>query len=168
MKICIPTADEGGLDARLARHFGKAPYLTMLEVGSERARVVRNPNCHDRRRQCHHVPVLAAHGVDALVSHGLGRRASDSLRAAGISLLEAPEDATVANIAALMMVGDLKPSAGKRTCAHGHQHGEVHSCSGQRHACDCHTSASGGSTGHAEGGCNDGRARKGRCRGHDA
>jgi predicted Fe-Mo cluster-binding NifX family protein len=34
MRLCMPTADEHGLTARLSRHFGRAPYHTLVESGT--------------------------------------------------------------------------------------------------------------------------------------
>ena len=32
MKICIPTADNNGMDAKASAHFGSAPYYTVVDT----------------------------------------------------------------------------------------------------------------------------------------
>lgn len=129
MKICIPTADDRGLDAALAQHFGQAPFLTMVDVDSGDLKVVRNPGCHSKSYQCHHVPLLTAHGVDAVACLRLGKRAQTSLRASGIEVLAVPGDMAVGAIAALSKAGELLPAQlGGCRGHHAEGHGGGHHC----------------------------------------
>ena len=32
VRIVVPVVDEGGLDARLSEHFGRAPYFAVIEL----------------------------------------------------------------------------------------------------------------------------------------
>jgi predicted Fe-Mo cluster-binding NifX family protein len=130
MKICIPTNDDAGHS--VAEHFGRAPFLTMLDVASGNAKVVRNPGCHSHSGECHHIPILEAHGVEAVVCSRVGRRASSNLRASGIEVLAAPAEASVEAIFAGARAGELRPatvsggSGGRCGREHGHAHHHRH------------------------------------------
>ena len=67
MKICIPTNDDRGLESEASAHFGGAPFFILADVESRGLKVVRNPECHDHQQSCHHVQLLQAHAVDAVV-----------------------------------------------------------------------------------------------------
>ncbi len=121
MKICIPTIDDGGFEGILAEHFGRAPFLTMVDVPKGEVQVVRNPGCHSRAHECHHIPVLASHGVRAIVCRRLGRRALSSLNASGINVFEAPTDASVGRAAALMEADELQPFSPRDQCDEVHR-----------------------------------------------
>ena len=118
MKICIPTNDDAGHS--VAEHFGRAPFLTMLDVASGDAKIVRNPGCHSQSRACHHIPILEAHGVEAVVCSRMGRRAASSLRASGIEVLAAPAEASVEVISARARAGELRPATETSGCSGGH------------------------------------------------
>ena len=91
MKICIPTNDDRGCDSQASMHFGDAPFFVLAEVESAALEVLRNPECHGHHQSCHHTQVLKAHAVDAVVCEGIGRRAVDGLRDAGIDVLVPPD-----------------------------------------------------------------------------
>lgn len=121
MKICIPTIDDAEFEGILAEHFGRAPFLTMVDVPKGEVQVVRNPGCHSQAHECHHIPVLASHDVQAIVCRRLGRRALSSLNASGINVFEAPTDASVGRVAALMKSGELPLSNPRDQCDEGHR-----------------------------------------------
>jgi predicted Fe-Mo cluster-binding NifX family protein len=104
MKICIPTNEDRGLESRASTNFGSAPFFVMADVENAGVKVVRNPECHGHHQSCHHVPLLEAHEVDAVVCAGIGRRAASGLRAAGIDVL-VPPDRTVSEIVAAVGAG---------------------------------------------------------------
>lgn len=104
MKICIPTNDDRGLESRASMHFGDAPFFILADVESAGLKVVRNPECRDHRHSCHHVRLLEAHDVDAVVCEGIGRRALSGLREAGIDVL-VPPDRTVSEIVQAVNAG---------------------------------------------------------------
>ncbi|MGF1507863.1 MAG: NifB/NifX family molybdenum-iron cluster-binding protein [Myxococcota bacterium] len=126
MKICIPTIDDAGFEGILAEHFGRAPFLTMVDVSNGKVRALHNPGCHSRAHECHHIPVLAAHDVQAVVCRRMGRRALASLNASGIDVFEVPMNASVGRVAALMKSGELPLSNPRDQCD------EVHRGHGQR------------------------------------
>ncbi len=134
MKICIPTADEEGLRARLSAHFGQAPYYTIVDTDGWTLRTVINTNEHHAHGQCTPVASIQGLGVDAVVCRGLGRNALAKLRGAGLSVFVADEwlveDAVKAYVA-----GDLPEMTDEQAChghGHDHDHGHQHQHQHQR------------------------------------
>jgi predicted Fe-Mo cluster-binding NifX family protein len=80
VKLCIPTTSEAGLEGRLSPHFGKAPYLTVVDLETGRAEVLPNHRAHHEGGRCQPVELLAGLTVDAIVCRGMGQRALDRLR----------------------------------------------------------------------------------------
>lgn len=84
MKLCVPTMDDAGLAARISAHFGSAPYFAVVDTGSEAVEVVSNAHAHHEHGSCDPLSLLSNRHVDAVVCHGLGRRAWARLDAVGI------------------------------------------------------------------------------------
>jgi predicted Fe-Mo cluster-binding NifX family protein len=133
MKICIPTVDDRGLDARVAGHFGSAPYFTMVDLDQDGLETVANPACRERQHACHHVGQLTARRIEVLACHGVGRRAFQSLRDAGIRILVSTSG-TVAGVVDDVRSGRARAFREQEACGgrHGHGHGsEDHVGSGR-------------------------------------
>jgi len=124
MKICIPTNDNRGLESQASMHFGSAPFFILADVESANLEVVPNPECQDHHQSCHHIPLLKAHAVDAVVCEGIGRRAVSGLREAGIDVL-VPPARTVSEIVHAVNAGDARPLSADDACGGGrrrHRH----------------------------------------------
>jgi predicted Fe-Mo cluster-binding NifX family protein len=130
MRICIPTETPRGLQAKLAKHFGTAPFFTLVDLDSGAVSVRANPSCHSQPGSCHHLSLLRSEHVQALVSGGLGREAFHALRQAGIDVL-VPAGDQVAEVVAALRKGESTPMTFAATCGgtaghgcgHGHGHG---------------------------------------------
>jgi len=122
MKICIPTKDDRGLESSAFGHFGSAPFFTMVEVERGRLEVVANPEPHSHSESCQHVDGVKAHGVDAVVCSGVGRRAFAALREVGIDVLT-PADGTVSDIVEAVRAGDTRRLSADEACGGGRRHG---------------------------------------------
>jgi predicted Fe-Mo cluster-binding NifX family protein len=85
MRICIPTHGEEGLEAAVARHLGRAPFLTLVDTESGEVAVLAN--VPHGEGHCHPSLALEGRGVDAVVCSGVGRRAVAALEGAGIRVL---------------------------------------------------------------------------------
>ena len=74
MRICVPTEDRSGLDAKVGGHFGRVPFYTFVDTESNGIKVIENVGIH-------HGPgltpaqIIAQEGADVLLCFGLGRRA---------------------------------------------------------------------------------------------
>ena len=84
MKICIPTLTASGKDAMVSDHFGSSPFFTVYDTGSGAITVSANSNQHHAHGTCHPVAALGDAKVDAVICRGMGARAVQGLRQAGI------------------------------------------------------------------------------------
>jgi CO dehydrogenase nickel-insertion accessory protein CooC1/predicted Fe-Mo cluster-binding NifX family protein len=98
----------------------------MIDTAIGHLRVVPNPECHHDAGSCHHVAILRAHDIEAVVCETIGRRAFTGLRAAGLDVFK-PTGDSVAEIVQAARAGELhKFSAdevgggGRRGHRHGH------------------------------------------------
>ena len=46
MKVCIPTAGEGGIDDLVGQHFGRVPTYTIVDTDTDEVEVIRNTSEH--------------------------------------------------------------------------------------------------------------------------
>ena len=126
MKICIPTKDDRGPAAEPFRHFGSAPFFTIVDTETGEFEVVANSNPHHRHGTYHPMSQLRDHGLDAIVCRGLGRRALASLESEGVDVMIGPEG-TVADIVVAIQEGTLQPLPAAEACrGHGRGHGHEH------------------------------------------
>jgi predicted Fe-Mo cluster-binding NifX family protein len=84
MKICIPTETGLGLQAAIAGHLGRAPFLTLVDTETGGCEVVHK--APHAPHTCAPVDLLKGR-VEAVVCNGAGRGAVAKLRAAGIPVL---------------------------------------------------------------------------------
>ena len=91
-RIVIPVEDEGGLDAQLSGHFGRAPYFVVVELGEKSEisglETVKNYGEH-----------FGGHGTafdrivelkpNAVIVWGMGPRALSNFQNAGVAVLQA-------------------------------------------------------------------------------
>lgn len=120
MKICIPTEDPRGLEARLSGHFGEAPYFTLIDANTEGVEVVPNPRVGHGHGGCGLPNELHRLGVDAVLCGGLGRRALIRLRELGVSVIATREEHVAGALAALR-AGRLARHSLEQACAGGHK-----------------------------------------------
>ena len=85
MKICIPTHGDEGLEAAVAGHWGRAPFLTLVDTESGEVAVLAN--APHGEGHCHPTGPLEGRGVEAILCSGVGRRAVAALEEAGIRVL---------------------------------------------------------------------------------
>jgi predicted Fe-Mo cluster-binding NifX family protein len=85
MRICIPTNGDEGLEAAVAGHLGRAPFLTLVDTESGEVAVLANA-AHSEGH-CHPTEPLEGRGVEAILCSGVGRRAVAALEGAGLRVL---------------------------------------------------------------------------------
>jgi predicted Fe-Mo cluster-binding NifX family protein len=120
MMICIPTQGKEGALAEVAGHYGRAPFLTLVDTDSGTLAVV--PNAPHGSGHCRPVAPLEGRRVDAVVCLGLGRRARASLEAAGIRVLTTQASRVDAVLESLR-AGGAHEMSDAEGCA-GHDGGE--------------------------------------------
>lgn len=121
MRLCIPTVDGTGLEARLSGHFGSAPFFTVIDSETGRTEVIGNAHASHEHGHCRPTESLQGRGVETVVCRGLGRRALAVLRGEGITVL-VTEANTVAEAVRAFEVGTLVPLDEAGACQGGHSH----------------------------------------------
>lgn len=128
MKICIPSDEANGLEARGGAHYGRAPWFHVVDTENDTCVSVQNPACHTREGGCHHTSMLTDLGVDAIVGAMIGRGAHASLTAAGIDVLHV-DALTVRECRDAVRAGKAQPVDFASACEgrhHGHEHHHAH------------------------------------------
>ena len=72
MRICIPVADNSGLDSQLYDHFGSAPCFALVDTESGAVEVVQNTGHHRERGRCRPIAHVDVDRTDAVVCRGMG------------------------------------------------------------------------------------------------
>jgi predicted Fe-Mo cluster-binding NifX family protein len=124
MRICIPTEDNGGLQARAHAHFGSARYFTLVDTETGDVEVLANQGSDHVHGSCSPLRQLRECALDAVVCRGMGRRALATLKAEGIDVYVTQRD-VVNDIVQTVNSGESKPLTDLAACQ-GHGHGSGH------------------------------------------
>jgi len=86
MRVCVPSAGEGGLEDLVGEHFGRSPTYTIYDTETGTVEIIPNESEHmgGSGLPAEH---LAAAGVDVVICSGIGRRAVDLLLHFGIEVV---------------------------------------------------------------------------------
>jgi predicted Fe-Mo cluster-binding NifX family protein len=102
-RIVIPTADDSGLDAHLAEHFGRAPYFTVIDTnengGVLSVKAVANTGEHFGGAGHMHDSILELK-PNAVVAYGMGPRGLNGFQESGVAVLKADADTVKELVAA--------------------------------------------------------------------
>lgn len=127
MKICMPTIDDRGKEARLSDHFGSAPCFTFFDTKSRRWTTVANAQAQHARGECNPTASIRSEAVDVVVCRGLGRRALERLQATGVEVFTTREMMAGRAVDAFG-AGQLNAMTPQEGCAGGrgdcHDHGK--------------------------------------------
>jgi len=126
MKLCIPTEDSGGLDARVCEHFGSAPFYTVVDTETENFELLNNRNLKHRHGDCNPVSSIESQKIDAVVCGGLGKRALMRLQQSGFEVYLSRSQ-TVRDVVAEQKAGALHKATVEEACG-GHSHGRGSGC----------------------------------------
>jgi predicted Fe-Mo cluster-binding NifX family protein len=123
MRICIPTHGDEGLEAAVAGHWGRAPFLTLVDTDSGEVAVLANaPHAEGH---CHPTGPLESRGVEAVLCSGVGRRAVAALEGAGIRVLLTQAQRVDAAVEALR-TGAVRELGVNEACGGPHGEGDGH------------------------------------------
>ncbi len=121
-RIVVPTADESGLNARLAEHFGRAPYYTVIELEENgevsKVKNVSNVGEHAGGTGYAHDNVLGLY-PDAIIVYGMGPRGINTFQSAGVTVLKANAN-MVSEVVTAYKEGKLQELT--EGCEHAHHH----------------------------------------------
>ena len=121
-RIVIPVEDEGGLEARVAEHFGRAPFFAVVDL-DENGKILStkteaNKGEHHGGTGHPHENLLALK-PDVIIACGMGPGGLTSFQNAGATVLKANAN-TVKDIVASYKQGKLETLA--TGCEHAHHH----------------------------------------------
>lgn len=125
MKIGVPTVGDGGVDAAIADHFGRAPVFTVVDTGSDAIETVENRGHHQGGSSPPPV-TLAAAGAEVVLAGQIGRGAVTRFEDRGIEVYRGASG-TVRDAIAAWEAGDLERVGPGDVHGHGHgEHGHDH------------------------------------------
>lgn len=84
MKICMPVQEANGHDSLIYGHFGSAPFFALFDTETKEVAIVNNGLGDHVHGQCMPVDAIRKTGAEAVLCKGMGLRAADLLRDAGI------------------------------------------------------------------------------------
>jgi predicted Fe-Mo cluster-binding NifX family protein len=125
-RIVIPVEDNSGLDAKVAQHFGRAPYFALIELNGRgqitNTQIDPNTNEHMGGTGHPHESLLELKPA-VIIACGMGIGGLRSFKEAGINVLKAQGN-TINEVMANFKEGKLEPlTAG---CPHAHEHHHEH------------------------------------------
>jgi predicted Fe-Mo cluster-binding NifX family protein len=127
MRICVPTESDGGTGAAVSRHFGRAPFFSVVDTVTGEVESVANQHDQHEHGKCDPVGQLAGLEPDAVVVAGIGGTALGRLAAAGIPTYLTTAS-TLGHVLSQVRAGGMKEIDPKSACrggagpGHGHSH----------------------------------------------
>lgn len=119
MKICMPTTDDRGSDARLADHFGSAPCFTFFDTDSGCWAVTANAHEDHEPGRCDPTAAIRSEAAQVVICRGLGRRALERLRSVGVEVF-VTQEATAGRALDAFGAGRLGAMVLQEACSGGH------------------------------------------------
>jgi len=124
-RIMMPVEDEKGLEAKVAHHFGMAPYFAIVEFGENQKtpKVTIEPNRSEHMGGApgHSHESFLALKPDVVVAYAMGPGALNTFLGAGVTVLKATALTVKGNIE-FFKEGKLKELVGGCEHAHHHEH----------------------------------------------
>jgi len=121
-RVIVPVEDQKGLNARLAEHFGRAPYYAVVDFdeNGKVANVETVPNIgeHAGGMGYSHDNILE-YKPKAIIVYGMGPRGLMSFQNAGVAVLKANAN-TVGEVVAAYREDKLQELT--EGCEHAHHH----------------------------------------------
>lgn len=94
-RIIVPVADQTGLEARLAEHFGRAPFFAVIDLNDAleivQTQMVENVGAHTGGIKQAHDNIVKLQ-PKAIIVYGMGRHGLQAFNDAGITVLKANAD----------------------------------------------------------------------------
>jgi predicted Fe-Mo cluster-binding NifX family protein len=118
MKVCLPTAGEGGLDDVVSAHFGRSVTFTVVDTDSERVQIVTNTSEH-MGGTGKPPELIAKTGAQVLICSGLGPMAIEMLGSYGIQVFVGASG-TVKEAVKMWKDGQLEPATQQNACKDHH------------------------------------------------
>ena len=120
--VIIPVLDESGLNARIAEHFGRAPFYAVVTLDNDGkvANIDTKPNSGEHfGGEGHMHDRILELKPNAIITYGIGPRGLSGFQDAGVSVLQANAD-TVKELIAAYNDDELQELT--EGCHHAHHH----------------------------------------------
>ena len=128
-RIMMPVEENIGSDAKVAHHFGMAPYFAIVELGddqkAQKVSIQPNRSEHMGGARGHSHESFLALKPDIVIAHAMGPGALNTFLDAGITVLKATEGTVKDNTEAFKQ-GKLRELTGGCEHAHHHEHEHGH------------------------------------------
>ena len=125
-RIIVPAEDQNGLNAKLAEHFGRAPYFAVVDFDENGkvadVKTVANIGEHAGGTGQAHDHILELK-PSAIVVRGMGPRGLNTFQGAGVAVLKANSD-TVSEVVAAYKEDKLQELT--EGCEHAHHSEHEH------------------------------------------
>jgi predicted Fe-Mo cluster-binding NifX family protein len=120
--VIVPVSDSNGLNAKIAEHFGRAPFYAIVALDKdgkvENVETMENKGEHFGGGGHMHDHILERK-PNAIITYGMGPRGLTGFQEAGVAVLEANADTVKDVIAAY---NDDKLQELTEGCHHAHNH----------------------------------------------
>ncbi|MEZ5357796.1 MAG: NifB/NifX family molybdenum-iron cluster-binding protein [Candidatus Zixiibacteriota bacterium] len=121
MKACIPVESDSGPNARIAPHFGTAPFYALYESDSKSLRFATNKNPHKGHGACDPREKIGDADIDCILCASMGKRAIEKFGDQNIAIYKTDAE-TLSELLPTIHSGNvtvLEPTVG---CAdHNHE-----------------------------------------------
>ena len=109
MRFLVPLDENAGLRSRLSYHFGRAPFMAVLEVDDGQVKYEVKPNPADRPGgACGVLDIMDRFSADAIIAKRVGIKAAKRLLESGVEVYEATSD-TLEGVIEEVRSGNLRP-----------------------------------------------------------
>ncbi|WP_440952816.1 NifB/NifX family molybdenum-iron cluster-binding protein [Methanococcoides sp. FTZ1] len=125
MKVCVPSAKNGGLEDLVGQHFGMVPVYTILDTETDEVQVIDNTSQHNGGVG---LPpeLLSNAGVNIMLCGGLGAKAVNMFSNFGIEVFVGAQG-TVGTAISDWREGNLDRPDSENICqGHDHDHDHHH------------------------------------------
>jgi predicted Fe-Mo cluster-binding NifX family protein len=120
--VIVPVSDNDGLNARIAEHFGRAPFYVVVALDKdgkvENVETFENKGEHFGGEGHMHDHILERK-PNAIITYGMGPRGLTGFQQAGVAVLKANAD-TVKDVIAAYNDDELQELT--EGCHHAHHH----------------------------------------------
>lgn len=120
-KVAIPSTNPGGMEAPLGMHFGHCDLYTIVEIDDNAVQSVSTLESvpHVQGGCMAPVQYLSSHGVNVLLTGGMGMRPFMGFQQVGITVYYSGNQSTVGQAVDAFIKGDLQPFGIENACGGG-------------------------------------------------
>lgn len=117
MRVCVPVAENKGLESVAYGHFGSAPYFLIYDLDKEEIKVIENDDLHHAHGMCQPLKALGGETVDAILVGGIGAGALMKLNNQGVRVYQVAEENVLQNVE-LLKANQLGEFTFDTSCGH--------------------------------------------------